>query len=83
MSLKWTIDGLAPKRSLSGSWLKSVNAPPKESTPFLRTFAITVPASGAMILYQAGITVSKAKCFPSVDKYNRTPATRNPAPIGK
>lgn len=60
---------------------KGVNACRKKAllsfVPLAIERAITVPASGAMILYEAGITVSKSKCFPSVDKCNSTPATRN------
>ena len=79
------IDGLRPEDHevvSGGSWLKSVNAPPKKALLSfdVRHFSANI---GRDDLYDAGITVSKSKCFPSVDKCNRTPATRNPFPIGK
>jgi hypothetical protein len=51
--------------------------------PLAVEHTITVSTSGAMISYDAGTTVSKSTCFPSVDKCDRIPATRNPFQIGQ
>ena len=84
------IDGLRPedREVVSGGSLhKCVSARGKKARLSFVPLTVEYTHHSASVacddFYEAGITVSKAKRFPSVDECNRTPATRNLSPIGK